>query len=252
MRNVTLAATQMACGWDIEANLARAETLVREAAGRGAQIILIQELFATPYFCQDQSPEFFVHAHAFEGNPLVARFAMLAAELGVVLPVSYFEKAGKAFFNSVAVVDADGKVLGNYRKSHIPDGPGYTEKFYFSPGDTGFRAWKTKYATIGVGICWDQWFPEAARAMALKAPRSCSIPRRLGPSRRIPQSIPPAIGSGRCRAVPLQTSCRSWPRTASVSSRGRTARRSPSTAPPSSPIQPAPRSPKPTGRPRPC
>jgi N-carbamoylputrescine amidase len=180
MRNVTLAATQMECSWDIEGNLARAEKLIREAARRGAQIVLIQELFATPYFCQDQSAEFFVHAHPFEGNPLIGRFAKLAAELGVVLPVSYFEKAGKAFFNSVAIVDADGKVLGNYRKSHVPDGPGYTEKFYFSPGDTGFRAWKTKYAMIGVGICWDQWFPEAARAMALKGAEILLYPTAIG------------------------------------------------------------------------
>ena len=180
MRNVTLAATQMACSWDMEGNIARAENLVREAARRGAQIVLIQELFATPYFCQDQSAEFFVHAHPLEGNPLVARFATLAAELGVVLPVSYFEKAGKAYFNSLAVIDADGAVLGNYRKSHIPDGPGYTEKFYFSPGDTGFRAWKTRFATIGVGICWDQWFPEAARAMALKGAEILLYPTAIG------------------------------------------------------------------------
>ena len=180
MRNVTLAATQMACGWDIEANLKRAEALVREAAGRGADIVLIQELFATPYFCQDQIAEFFVHAHPFEDNPVIGRFARLAEELGVVLPVSYFERAGKAFFNSVAVVDADGKVLGNYRKSHIPDGPGYTEKFYFSPGDTGFRVWKTRFATIGVGICWDQWFPEAARAMALKGAEILFYPTAIG------------------------------------------------------------------------
>jgi N-carbamoylputrescine amidase len=180
MRNVTLAATQMACDWDIEGNLARAERLVREAAKQGAQIVLIQELFATPYFCQDQSAEFFVHAQPFEGNPLIARFAKLAAELGVVLPVSYFEKAGKAFFNSAAIVDADGTVLGNYRKSHIPDGPGYTEKFYFSPGDTGFKVWRTKFATIGVGICWDQWFPEAARAMALKGAEVLFYPTAIG------------------------------------------------------------------------
>jgi N-carbamoylputrescine amidase len=180
MRNVTLAATQMACNWDIEDNIARAEALVRDAAGQGAQIVLLQELFATPYFCQDQSPDFFVHAHSFADNPLIARFARLAAELGVVLPVSYFERAGKAFFNSVAIVDADGAVLGNYRKSHIPDGPGYTEKFYFSPGDTGFRAWKTRFATIGVGICWDQWFPESARAMALKGAELLFYPTAIG------------------------------------------------------------------------
>ena len=180
MRNVTLAATQMACSWDIESNLRRAEALIREAAGRGADIVLIQELFATPYFCQDQDAEFFVHAHPFEANPLIARFARLAEALDVVLPVSYFEKAGKAFFNSVAIIDAGGKVLGNYRKSHIPDGPGYMEKFYFSPGDTGFRTWKTKFATIGVGICWDQWFPEAARAMALKGAEILFYPTAIG------------------------------------------------------------------------
>jgi len=168
MRTVTLAATQMSCSWDIEDNLAKAERLVRQAAGQGAHIVLVQELFATPYFCQDQIADFFDIAKPLDANPIVERFARLAAELNVVLPVSYFEQAGKAYFNSVAIVDADGTVLGNYRKSHIPDGPGYTEKFYFSPGDTGFKVWKTRHAAIGVGICWDQWFPEAARAMALK------------------------------------------------------------------------------------
>jgi len=180
MRNVTVAATQMSCSWDIEDNLATAERLVREAAGRGADIVLIQELFATPYFCQDQIADFFDLAKPFEENPVITRFAGLAAELGVVLPVSYFEQAGKAYFNSVAIVDADGTVLGNYRKSHIPDGPGYTEKFYFSPGDTGFKAWKTRFATIGVGICWDQWFPEAARAMALAGAEILLYPTAIG------------------------------------------------------------------------
>jgi N-carbamoylputrescine amidase len=180
MRNVTLAATQMSCSWDVEDNLSKAERLVREAAGRGANIVLIQELFATPYFCQDQSADFFDIAQPLDGNPIVERFAKLAAELNVVLPVSYFEQAGKAYFNSVAIVDAGGAVLGNYRKSHIPDGTGYTEKFYFSPGDTGFRAWKTRFATIGVGICWDQWFPEAARAMALKGAEILLYPTAIG------------------------------------------------------------------------
>jgi N-carbamoylputrescine amidase len=180
MRNVTVAATQMSCSWDIEDNLARAERLVREAAGQGANIVLIQELFATPYFCQDQIADFFDIAKPFDGNPIIGRFAKLAAELGVVLPVSYFEQAGKVYFNSVAIVDADGTVLGNYRKSHIPDGPGYTEKFYFSPGDTGFKSWKTRFATIGVGICWDQWFPEAARAMALEGAEILFYPTAIG------------------------------------------------------------------------
>jgi N-carbamoylputrescine amidase len=180
MRTVTLAATQMPCSWDIEDNLARAERLVRQAAKQGANIVLIQELFATPYFCQDQIADFFDIAKPLEGNPIIERFARLAAELNVVLPVSYFEQAGKAYFNSVAIVDADGTVLGNYRKSHIPDGPGYTEKFYFSPGDTGFKVWTTRHAAIGVGICWDQWFPEAARAMALKGAEILLYPTAIG------------------------------------------------------------------------
>lgn len=180
MRNVTVAATQMACDWDTAGNIARAEGLVRTAAAQGAQIILIQELFETPYFCQDQIHDFLDLAQPFDDNPLIAHFARLAAELQVVLPVSYFERAGQAFYNSVAVVDADGAVLGNYRKSHIPDGPGYTEKFYFSPGDTGFRVWDTRYARIGVGICWDQWFPESARSMALLGAEILFYPTAIG------------------------------------------------------------------------
>ncbi|MCD2185376.1 N-carbamoylputrescine amidase [Rhizobium sp. GN54] len=180
MRTVTVAATQMACTWDRPANVERAERLVRTAAAQGANIVLVQELFEAPYFCQDQDAQFFDLAKPFAENPLIAHFARLAAELGVVLPVSYFEKAGKAHFNSLAVVDADGAVLGNYRKSHIPDGPGYTEKFYFSPGDTGFRVWKTRFGTIGCGICWDQWFPEAARAMALLGAEILLYPTAIG------------------------------------------------------------------------
>jgi N-carbamoylputrescine amidase len=187
MRNVTIAATQMSCSWDIDDNLAKAERLVREAADRGANIVLIQELFATPYFCQDQIADFFDLARPLAGNPVVARFSKLAAELNVVLPVSYFEQAGKACFNSVAILDADGALLGNYRKSHIPDGPGYTEKFYFSPGDTGFRVWKTRFASIGVGICWDQWFPEAARAMALQDAEILFYPTAIGSEPQDPE-----------------------------------------------------------------
>jgi N-carbamoylputrescine amidase len=180
MRPVTLAATQMACDWNLPGNLDRAETLVREAKAAGADVVLIQELFAAPYFCQDQRAEFFDLAAPFDGNPLVARFAALARELGVVLPVSFFERAGQAFFNSVAMVDADGTVLGLYRKSHIPDGPGYTEKFYFTPGDTGFRVFDTRVGRIGVGICWDQWFPEAARAMVLAGAEILLYPTAIG------------------------------------------------------------------------
>jgi len=180
MTLVTVAATQMACDWDREANLRRAESLVRNAAGQGAQIILLQELFETPYFCTDELPRHFCLAHEVTGNPVLARFSDLAAELGVVLPVSFFERAGNAFFNSLAVLDADGRNLGVYRKSHIPDGPGYEEKYYFSPGDTGFRVWDTRYARIGVGICWDQWFPEAARAMALMGAEILFYPTAIG------------------------------------------------------------------------
>ncbi len=180
MRKVTVAATQMACVWDENENIARAERLVREAKTRGADLVLIQELFAAPYFCQDQFHGFFDLARPFADNPLIAHFSDLARELGVVLPVSYFERAGQSYFNSLAVIDADGTVLGNYRKSHLPDGPGYTEKFYFSPGDTGFKVWKTKVGTIGVGICWDQWFPEAARSMALQGAEILLYPTAIG------------------------------------------------------------------------
>jgi N-carbamoylputrescine amidase len=187
MRNVTIAATQFACSWDLPANLDAAERVARAAAAKGANVILIQELFATPYFCITEDPAHFAHALPFEGNPIVARFAALARELGVVMPVSFFERAGQAHFNSVAVADADGRVLGLYRKSHIPQGPGYEEKYYFSPGDTGFRVWETAFGRIGVGICWDQWFPEAARAMALMGAEMLLYPTAIG-------SEPPAPG----------------------------------------------------------
>ena len=184
---LVVAATQFACGEDPKANADRAEALVREAAGKGARLILLQELFEGRYFCIDESPEHFALARPFEENALVARFAALAKELSVVLPISFFEKAGQAHFNSVAVADADGRVLGLYRKSHIPDGPGYEEKYYFSPGDTGFRVWDTAAGRIGVGICWDQWFPEAARAMALEGAEVILYPTAIG-------SEPPAPG----------------------------------------------------------
>lgn len=180
MREVTVAATQMACSWDREANVAGAEALVREAAGQGAQIILIQELFETPYFCCDQKQDHFALAAPAEDNPLLQRMAKLAAELNVVLPVSFFEQANNAYYNSIAIIDADGKTLGVYRKSHIPDGPGYQEKYYFNPGDTGFKVWRTRYATIGCGICWDQWFPEGARAMALMGAEVLFYPTAIG------------------------------------------------------------------------
>ena len=180
MTEITVAATQMACSWDSAANIATAEKLVREAAGRGANIVLIQELFETPYFCVDQKLELFALAKPIEENPAVRRFQALAAELGVVLPVSVFERANNAYYNSLAMVDADGSILGIYRKSHIPDGPGYQEKFYFNPGDTGFKAWDTRFGRLGVGICWDQWFPECARAMALLGADFLFYPTAIG------------------------------------------------------------------------
>jgi N-carbamoylputrescine amidase len=186
MREVTVAATQMACDWDRDRNVARAEALVREAAGRGASIVLLQELFESPYFCKDQSASHFALAHPIEGHPLVARMSRLAAELRVVLPVSFFERANNAYFNSLAMIDADGKVMGLYRKSHIPDGPGYQEKYYFNPGDTGFRVWHTKAGCLGVGVCWDQWFPEAARVMVLTGAELLLYPSAIGSEPQAP------------------------------------------------------------------
>lgn len=180
MAKINVAATQMACSASMEENLSTAEELVREAAAQGAQIILLQELFEFLYFCQVEKPEFFSLATSIEENPTVKRFAAIAAELNIVLPISCFEKKGQAFFNSLAVIDADGTIMGTYRKTHIPDGPGYEEKYYFNPGDTGFKVWKTRYATIGVGICWDQWFPEAARSMALMGAEILFYPTAIG------------------------------------------------------------------------
>ena len=180
MREVTVAATQMACSNDTDKNVSNAEKLVRQAASKGAQIILIQELFESQYFCMDQKEELFELSKPFENHPTIKKFSELAKELKVVLPVSFFEKANRAHYNSVAIVDADGNVLGKYRKSHIPDGPGYQEKFYFNPGDTGFKVWITKYAKIGVGICWDQWFPEAARSMVLSGAELLLYPTAIG------------------------------------------------------------------------
>jgi N-carbamoylputrescine amidase len=187
MRSVTLAVTQFAAAPDEAANIDKAEALVREAARQGAQVILLQELFAAPYFCKTQNPRYFATARPRADNPMLARFADLARELGVVLPVSFFEKAGQAHFNSVVILDADGRDLGLYRKSHIPQGPGYEEKYYFSGGDTGFQVWQTAFGRIGVGICWDQWFPEAARIMALKGAEVLLYPTAIG-------SEPPAPG----------------------------------------------------------
>ncbi len=179
-RPVTVAVTQFACGWDIAANIVRAEALVREAAGRGAQVILLQELFETPYFCIEQDVRHLRLATPLESNRALRHFQPVARELGVVLPISFFEKANNAYFNTVAILDADGSILGAYRKAHIPNGPGYQEKTYFSPGDSGFRVWDTRFGRIGVGICWDQWFPECARAMVLQGAELLLYPTAIG------------------------------------------------------------------------
>jgi N-carbamoylputrescine amidase len=179
-RTVSVAATQMACGWDIDKNLEKAEALIRQAHKDGAQIILIQELFATPYFCKDQDPKYFSMAEAVDDSRVIEKMQALATELQVVLPISFFEKANRAYFNSLVVIDADGSIVSHYRKSHIPDGPGYQEKFYFSPGDTGFKVAETRYAKIGVAICWDQWFPEAARSMVLMGADFLFYPTAIG------------------------------------------------------------------------
>ncbi|SHO44781.1 N-carbamoylputrescine amidase [Anaerocolumna xylanovorans] len=180
MRKVTVAATQMSCFDNIEKNIEKADKLVREAAAKGADIILLQELFETPYFCQKEKPEYYEYAAEIADNKAVAHFSKLAAELNVVLPISFYEKCNYARYNSLAMIDADGKVLGVYRKSHIPDGPGYEEKYYFNPGDTGFQVFKTKFGKIGAGICWDQWFPEAARCMVLKGAEILFYPTAIG------------------------------------------------------------------------
>lgn len=170
----------MSCSYAIEENIAKGEKMVREAAAQGAQIILIQELFETPYFCQKEKSEFYVYATEVEKNRAIQHFKKIAKELNVVLPISFYEKKNNARYNSLAVIDADGEILGVYRKSHIPDGPGYEEKFYFNPGDTGFKVWDTKYAKIGVGICWDQWYPEAARCMVLEGAELLFYPTAIG------------------------------------------------------------------------
>ncbi|WP_345972443.1 N-carbamoylputrescine amidase [Sulfurimonas diazotrophicus] len=177
---VKVAAIQMRMGEDKEANKDRAEALVREAAAGGAQIVLLPELFEGLYFCKDMDEKYFTWAEPRQGHPMIARFSALAKELGVVLPLSYFERDGERYFNSLVMIDADGSVLENYRKTHIPSGPGYEEKFYFVPGDTGFKVWQTRFGKIGVGICWDQWFPETARSLALLGAELIFYPTAIG------------------------------------------------------------------------
>lgn len=175
-----VSAIQMHCVEDPAQNLALAEQLVRKAAAEGGQIILLPELFERPYFCQERRYEYYAYATPVEENPAVQRLSTVAAELGVVLPVSFYEKDGTRLFNSIAMIDADGTVLGVYRKTHIPDDHYYQEKFYFTPGNTGFRVWDTRYGKVGVGICWDQWFPEAARCMALMGADLLMYPTAIG------------------------------------------------------------------------
>jgi len=180
MMMIKVAAIQMFMSHDKKSNVQKAQKLVREAARNGAQIILLPELFEGLYFCKDKDEQYFSWAQEREGHPLIGQFSKLAGELEVVLPISYFEKDGDDFYNALVVIDADGRVLENYRKTHIPDGPGYEEKFYFKPGDTGFKVWQTRYAKIGVGICWDQWFPETARSLALMGAELIFYPTAIG------------------------------------------------------------------------
>jgi N-carbamoylputrescine amidase len=180
MSTVSLGAVQFSCSWDRDENVAKAERLVRQAAGRGAQVVLLPELFETPYFCAVQKSGFYELAHPLNGHSTVAHFRRLAADLGVVIPVSVYERAGMALFNTVVVIDADGKVVGHYRKSHIPQAPGYQEKYYFSPGDTGFEPFTTAYGKLGIAICWDQWFPEAARVLVLRGAEFLMYPTAIG------------------------------------------------------------------------
>jgi N-carbamoylputrescine amidase len=177
---ITVAAIQTALSRDTAANIKLIESWIRAAAAQGAQVILPSELFAGPYFCRQEDETFFAWAQPAAKHPLIQHFQAVAAELAVVLPISFFEKSGPAYYNSMAMIDADGTVMGIYRKSHIPDGPGYEEKFYFRPGDTGFKVWPTRYGKIGLGICWDQWFPECARAMTLMGAELLLYPTAIG------------------------------------------------------------------------
>lgn len=197
-RTTTVAATQFAMSWDRAANIGKAKDLVRQAVAQGAQVVLLPELFETPYFCQDQSAAHLALAQPFEANSLIAQFAALARELRVILPLSFFERANNVYYNSLAMIDDAGEVLGRYRKSHIPDGPGYQEKFYFRPGDTGFKCWPTRAGTLGAAICWDQWFPEAARIMALMGAEILFYPTAIGSE---PPPAPPVDSRDHWRRV---------------------------------------------------
>ena len=180
MTTAVFAAIQASFSDDMDANIARMADMIRDAAGQGANVILCPELFQGHYFCKEERDEFFARAYPWADHPAVTALAPLAAELGVVLPLSIFEKDGPHYYNTLVMVDRDGSLLGHYRKSHIPDGPGYEEKFYFRPGNTGFRVWRTAFGVLGVGVCWDQWFPEAARAMMLMGADILLYPTAIG------------------------------------------------------------------------
>ena len=177
---IKVAATQMSCTWETENNITKATNLIQKAVDKGANIVLLQELFQTPYFCIQYDEDIFKLAQSFENNKILNQMSNLAKKLNVVLPISFFEKDNNAYFNSIAVINSDGNILGKYRKSHIPDGAGYLEKYYFNPGNTGFKVWDTNFGRIGIGICWDQWFPEAARIMALKGAEILFYPTAIG------------------------------------------------------------------------
>ncbi|TQV86831.1 N-carbamoylputrescine amidase [Aliikangiella coralliicola] len=180
MRQVTFAATQFQATADFDENIANAETMVKQAAEQGANAILLQELFAGFYWCKDQDAKYFSWADKYESSKVLQHFSVLAKRIGVVLPISYFEKSGNTFFNSLAMIDSDGRVMDNYRKSHIPEGCGYHEKFYFTPGDSGFKVWETKLGLFGAAICWDQWYPEVSRVLALKGAEVIFYPTAIG------------------------------------------------------------------------
>jgi len=184
---VTVAATQMKITWDIEANIKKADKMIEDCAKNGANIVLLQELFETPYFCQKENYDYFNLATEYKKNKYLEHFSQIAKKFNVVLPLSFFERAGNNYFNSLAMIDADGKILGLYRKSHIPTGECYEEKFYFTPGDTGFKVFKTRFGNVGAGICWDQWFPETARCLALKGAELLFFPTAIGTEPVLPK-----------------------------------------------------------------
>ncbi|MET1255100.1 N-carbamoylputrescine amidase [Aliikangiella maris] len=214
MRMVSVAATQFKASKLRDENIATAESLVERAAEQGANVVLLQELFAGEYWCKDQLASYFSWAEEFETSPLLKHFAQVAKKFEVVLPLSYFEKSQNNYFNSLAMIDADGTILDNYRKAHIPDGPGYQEKYYFSPGDTGFKVWQTRYGCMGAAICWDQWFPEAARILALKGAEVIFYPTAIGSEPQAPdwdscehwQTV--MCGHGAANMVPIVASNR--------------------------------------------